>query len=43
MTGITRDDVRAAVASGTMTEAQAASLSCWPKNVRGAGASDRPR
>jgi uncharacterized membrane protein YuzA (DUF378 family) len=26
MTGVTRDDVRAAVASGTMTEAQAASL-----------------
>jgi hypothetical protein len=26
MTGISRDDVRAAVASGTLTEAQAASL-----------------
>jgi hypothetical protein len=26
MTGVTRDDVRAAVASGTITEAQAASL-----------------
>jgi hypothetical protein len=26
MTGVTRDDVRAAVASGTLSEAQAASL-----------------